>query len=187
MYRSARVDQSAAQHERTAVTSSSSSGEARAEAVFDKRRRPHDDERAGAIDEVAPRREERLEHSRRDRLLEQPELHLQRAAPGIGWIVAGKRAARRRVQSQGRDLVPVRIGGDAEAVGNRQTRQAKDRLVGGLGPEHARISRLASRNYEHANPEPNLNTNREASTEKRERQRALISHAPRTQASGRQP
>ena len=162
-------------------------GEARAEAVFDERRRSHDDERARTIDEGPPGFEERLEDSPLDRLFEQPQLHGEGMLPGLRGTRAGKGSACRCFEPQSGDLMSIRVGGKAESVRNRQARQAKDRLVGGLGPEHARISRLASRNYEHANPEPNLNTNREASTGKRERQGALISHAPRTQASDRRP
>ena len=125
------------------------SGEARAEAVFDERRRPHDDERAGAIDEVAPRREERLEHSRFDRLLEQPELHIERMLPGLRRARAGEGSARRRVEPQGRHLVAIGVGGDAEPVGDRQARTAEDRLVRGLGTEPVRVGCVAGRNDEH--------------------------------------
>ena len=113
--------------------------EARSEAILHERRRPHDDERARAIDEIAPGLEQRLQHGRVDRLLEQSELHLQRVLPRLRRMAAGKGSARGCLQAQRSDLVPVRVGGETKAVGDRQARAPEAHKVGRLRTNAARV------------------------------------------------
>jgi hypothetical protein len=117
-------------------------GETRSVTVFDERRRAHAGEGAGALREVPPRGEQRIEDFGDDRLVEQPQFHGERAAAHGRAVARTECAARRFPQAERRDLLAVCLRIDAEAVRYGEPRPAENRLVGRLRSEAAGIARF---------------------------------------------
>ena len=114
-------------------------GKAGTVAILDQGGGPHRGQRAGVVDQRPPRREQRVEHSRRDRPIEQLELHPQRMLPRFDGIVGAERAARRGFQAERGDLEAIRLGIEADAARNRQPGMAERRQVCRLGTEAAGV------------------------------------------------
>ena len=79
-----------------------------------------------------------------DRLLEQAELHVERVLPRPLRILRAEHAARVVGEADRRDLMPICVGVETEAVGDSQSSAPEGGEVCRFGAETQRISGFAA-------------------------------------------